>query len=67
MTSEEIRALPILGLDIKVDGKSVDDVQTCLMIERNALLREIAWQLAVANEREAARIPRPESSHAQES
>jgi hypothetical protein len=57
MTSEEIRALPILGLNIKPGWKSFwYDVQTG---ERNALLREIAFQLAVANEREAVQGKEP--------
>ena len=46
MQPDDIRKIPIIGLDTKVDGKPIDDVQSAILINTNAFLREVAAQLS---------------------
>lgn len=49
MTAENIRALPLPGIDVKIDGQLVDDAHAAVLVAQTALLREIAAQLAELN------------------
>jgi hypothetical protein len=52
MTSEEIKKFPIIGIDEKaLEGKTIIAVETSMRIQNNMLIKEIAYQLAVMNER----------------
>ncbi len=52
MTTEQIRKIPLFGIDVKADSMSRDDVWAVQMAEQNLFLREIALQLCIHNERE---------------
>lgn len=52
MTAEEIKAVP-LAIQLKLDQQTMPGIQTAAALETNVWLKEIAFQLAIANEREA--------------